>query len=201
MYLYGASGHCKVIIDTILSSTDKVVEGVFDDYFKDEMILNIPVIEFKSFDQHKIKELIVSVGNNSIRKKLAESIHVKFISVIHKNASVSKYSFIDVGTVVMACAIVNATAKVGKHCIINSRAVIEHDCELSDYVHISPNASLAGNVKVDEGSHIGIGACIIPGVTIGKWVTVGAGAVVIENIPDYAVVVGNPAKVIKYNNK
>jgi acetyltransferase EpsM len=54
-------------------------------------------------------------------------------------------------------------------------------------------------VKVGEGTHIGIGSSVIQGITIGKWVTIGAGAVIIRDIPDFAVVVGNPGKIIKYN--
>ncbi|PCH52516.1 MAG: acetyltransferase [Flavobacteriaceae bacterium] len=196
MYLYGASGHCKVIIDSIQSSTSKVIEGVFDDTMKGE-ILNIPIIEFKGFDKDTIKEIIISVGNNSTRKKLAALVPANFISVIHKNASVSKHALIGVGTAIMSGAVVNAAASIGKHCIVNSRAVVEHDCVLEDYVHISPNASLAGNVKVGKGSHIGIGATIIQGITIGKWATVGAGAVIIKDVSDGAVMVGNPARNIK----
>jgi acetyltransferase EpsM len=67
---------------------------------------------------------------------------------------------------------------------------------IADFVHISPNATLSGNVKAGEGSHIGAGATIIQGITIGKWCTVGAGAVVIKDVPDYATVVGVPARVI-----
>ena len=198
MYLYGASGHCKVIIDAIKSSTDKVIHGVFDDneHLKMNSILDIPILSFKNFNPKKIEELIISVGDNNIRKKLAESILVNYSTIIHKSAVVSKYVKINDGTVVMAGAVINVDTKIGKHCIINSGAVVEHDCEIANYVHISPNASLAGNVKVEEGSHIGIGATIIQGVTIGKWATVGAGAVVIEDVPDGAVVVGNPGRII-----
>ena len=50
---------------------------------------------------------------------------------------------------------------IASHCIINSSSVIEHDCNLADYFHISPNVSLAGNDSVGKGAHIGIGASII----------------------------------------
>ena len=56
MFLYGASGHCKVIIDCISSSTDAIIEGVFDDNVKDATILNIPILKFKDFDKQKIIE-------------------------------------------------------------------------------------------------------------------------------------------------
>lgn len=54
-------------------------------------------------------------------------------------------------------------------------------------------------MSIGEGTHVGIGAIIIQGLKIGKWATIGAGTVVLDDIPDYAVVVGNPGKVIKYN--
>ncbi len=97
----------------------------------------------------------------------------------------------------MPKACVNAEVKIGKHCIVNTASVIEHECVIEDFVHISPNATLAGNITVKEGAHIGIGANIIQGVNIGKYAVIGAGAVVISDVPDYAVVVGNPAKLIK----
>ena len=68
---------------------------------------------------------------------------------------------------------------------------------MEDFVHISPNAALAGSITVGEGTHIGIGASVIQGIKIGKWATIGAGAVIIRDVPDFATVVGNPGKIIK----
>ncbi len=76
---------------------------------------------------------------------------------------------------------------------------MEYDCELEDYVHVSPKAVLAGNVKVGEGTHIGVAAVVIPGVKIVKWCTIGAGSVIIRDVPDFAVVLGNPGRVIGSN--
>jgi acetyltransferase EpsM len=76
---------------------------------------------------------------------------------------------------------------------------VDHDCELGNFVHVSPNVALAGNVKVGEGTHLGIGSCVIQGIIIGKWATIGAGTVVITDVPDHAVIVGNPGRIIKYN--
>jgi acetyltransferase EpsM len=197
MYLYGASGHCKVIIDSIESSTDKIIQGVFDDNIEFDKILNIPIYNFETFDNTNIQEMIISVGNNATRKMISESIEANYVSVVHSKATVSKYAFIDKGSCVMANAVINPSAKIGKHCIINTGAIVEHDCELADFVHISPNASLAGNVKIGEGTHIGIGAQVIQGITIGKWVTIGAGTIVIRDISDGSLYVGNPAREIK----
>lgn len=198
MFLYGASGHSKVIIDIIRAIGKKTIVVLFDDNPKFSEILGVPVTKDKSHFT-KESEWIISIGNNAIRKKIAESLDVTFISSIHPNTIVSPSSTISEGTVVMPGVIINAEAFIGKHCIINSGAVIEHDCKIGDYSHISPNAALAGNVSVGEGTHIGIGASIIQGVTIGNWVTVGAGSVIINDVPDNVTVVGNPARIIKHH--
>ncbi|MFC4739524.1 acetyltransferase [Flavobacterium ponti] len=195
-YLYGASGHAKVILDILFSNEDEVV-AVLDDEPNFPKLSNIPVIHSTKFQPTNDHEFIISIGNNSTRKKIVTNNTFKYFKAIHSKATVSSFASIDEGTVVMPQVVVNADAKIGKHCILNSKCVVEHDCVLEDYVHISPNASLAGNVTVGEGSHIGIGANVIQGVKIGKWATIGAGAVIINDVPDYAVVVGNPGKIIK----
>ena len=197
MNLYGASGHCKVIID-IIEALDKKVECVFDDDVTILSVLNIPVSQWINDNQIENKNLLISIGNNKIRKKISETIIANFISLKHPSSIVSKYSKIEKGTVVMAGATINAEVIIGKHCIVNTNAVIEHDCVLEDFVHNSPNATITGNVFVGEGTHIGAGAIVLPNIKIGKWTTIGAGAIVIKDIPDYAVVVGNPGRIIKY---
>jgi sugar O-acyltransferase (sialic acid O-acetyltransferase NeuD family) len=197
-YLFGASGHAKVILD-ILFSRNITVTAVLDDDPKASNLSTIPVIHSNQFQFSEGQKFIISIGSNAIRKKIVENNTYDYYTAIHLESSVSSFASIGEGTVVMPQVVINSDAKIGKHCIINSRSVVEHDCILEDYVHISPNASLAGNVSVGEGTQIGIGASVIQGIKIGKWVTIGAGAVIINDIPDYAVVVGNPGKIIKMN--
>ena len=56
-------------------------------------------------------------------------------------------------------------------------------------------------VVIDDYAWIGARAIILKGVNIGKWAVIGAGAVVTKNVPDYAVVGGNPAKIIRFRKK
>jgi sugar O-acyltransferase (sialic acid O-acetyltransferase NeuD family) len=200
IYLFGASGHCKVIID-VLQSNKQTVTAIVDDVPKMNQIFTIPVIYSGVFKFGPTQKFIVSIGDNAIRKKIVDRIDGRFHTAIHNAAVISDFATIGAGTIIMAAAVVNADANIGLHCIINTGAVIEHDCHLSNFVHISPNASLAGDVSVGEGTHVGIGATVIQGIKIGKWATIGAGAILINDVPDYAVVVGNPGKIIKYNIK
>lgn len=196
--LFGASGHGKVVKE-LIESIGNTITAFIDDNPKFQELLSVPVLTSEFLKDLKKENFIISIGDNSIRKKISNKLKTNFTKAIHKTAAISHSSFIEEGSVVMAGAIINANAKIGKHCIINTNAVIEHDCEIKDFVHVSPNATITGNITIGEGTHIGAGAIVIPNIKIGKWVTVGAGSVVINDIPNYAVVVGNPAKIIKYN--
>ncbi len=197
MILYGASGHGKVIRDICLSD-NHMISLFFDDNPNLVEFENIPVSKYNP-ELFSTYELIISIGNNKIRKKISEFIVHKFGIGVHKSVLFGTGVAIDEGTVAMQGAIIQANSKIGKHCIVNTGASIDHDCVLDAFVHISPHTTLCGNVRVGEGTHVGAAAVVIPGVKIGKWCTIGAGAVIINDVPDYAVVVGNPGRIIKYN--
>lgn len=198
MLLFGAGGHCKVILD-ILFSEGRDVDYVVDDHPASDRILGVPV-QKNNLDESCSKTAIISIGNNEIRRKITRRYPLlDYRNATHPTAIVSRFAQIGIGTVVMAGAIVNPHAEIGEHCIINTSAVVEHDCSLGDFVHISPNAALAGNVQIGPGTHVGVGAVIIPGIKVGQWCVIGAGAVLIKDVPDFSVVVGNPGKIIKIN--
>jgi acetyltransferase EpsM len=201
LFIFGASGHGKVIAELVTNNGSKIAAMV-DDEPKTASFGLIPIIPtiYIQKPQHDVA-LIIAIGNNSTRKKMGLRFSdYNFFTIVHKTAIVSPSVALGSGTVVMLQAIINAEAKIGNHVIINTGALIEHDCNIEDFVHISPNVTLSGNVSIGQGSHIGSGAIVIPGVKIGKWCTIGAGTVVINDIPDGATVIGNPGKIIKFNN-
>ncbi|WP_312900830.1 acetyltransferase [Chryseobacterium taichungense] len=194
MYLYGASGHGKVVAE-VAEESGYNIEAYIDMNLSKNELLNYTV---HHNPPSKHIDVVVSIGNNKIRKNIVEENTLfNYITLIHPKSSVSKRAHIEEGTVVMAGVTINASVNIGKHCILNTNSSIDHDCVLEDFVHISPNAALGGSVYVGEGTHVGIGACIIQGIRIGKWCTIGAGAVIINDIPDGSTVVGNPGKIIK----
>ncbi len=198
VYVFGAGGHGKVVLDVLLSENKYVIKGILDDEPQSDSLFEIPIK--KNFNRKKLqaRNCIVAIGDNAIRKRIVTTLDTNFIMTIHPNAIVSKFAKIGPGTQIMAAAVVNPAAVIGNHCIINTGAIVEHDCKLEDYVHVAPNACLGGNVTVGEKTLVGIGATIIPNVKIGKNVSIGAGTVVLQDVPDNAVVVGVPARIIKY---
>lgn len=143
---------------------------------------------------------IIAIGDNATRKRIAALTKHAFVNAVHPSVLFSPYATLGVGNMILHGAIVQPRAVIEDHVIVNTGATIDHDCHIGSFVHIAPGTSLCGNVTVGEGALIGAGSVVIPGRKIGAWSVVGAGSVVIHDIPDFAVVVGNPARVIKYNS-
>jgi len=192
MYLYGASGHGRVIKE-ILESLNQKVDGFIDDNPAVDEQLGLPV----SHSVENVDELIVSIGDNGMRKRVVEKLRCKFAKgIVHPKAVFSQTANIGEGSVVMAGAVVNAGTVIGNHSVINTCASVDHECQIGDYVHIAPGAHLCGLIQVGEGTLIGAGASVIPCVKIGRWCTIGAGAAVVSDVPDGATVVGVPGRIV-----
>lgn len=199
--IYGASGHCRVV-SSVAESNNFEIEAIFDDFSTlSKLDTNIIVGKYNPTYMQSLS-IIIAIGDNFLRKKITKSITHNYTKLIHNSAIVDIYSIIGIGTVVCHNSVIQRNSQIGKHCIINTNSSIDHDCELNDFVHVSPSATLCGNVLVGEGTHIGAGATIIPNIKIGKWCVIGAGAVITKDIPDYSLVVGVPGKIIKkFNNE
>jgi len=191
-YIYGASGHGKVILD-ILEANGVIADGFIDDDPSKTEFAGLPISRRTVLGKADI--LILGVGDNKARSRIASGQTCNFINAIHPSASVSKRTRIGIGTVVMHHAVIQTGSKIGDHCIINTGASVDHDCVLENYVHVSPGATVCGNVNIGELTWIGAGSTIIQGVTIGKNVVVAAGAVVRKDVPDNSLIAGNPAEV------
>jgi len=191
--VFGAGGHGMVVAEAIELMGDKVVCFWDDDQLKKNcngyMVLNDENVFTADI------EVIIAIGSNVVRKRIAAKGLKNDHTVIHPAALISRSASIEPGTMVMPGAIVNAQARIGKYCILNTNSSVDHECVIGDFVHIAPAATLAGNVEVGEGTLIGMGAVVLPHVKIGSWCKIGAGAVVVKDVPDGKTVMGVPAKI------
>ena len=194
--IIGASGHGRVVAD--IARKNGYSEIVFLD--DDENIHECggyPVIG-KSAEAGMIyADVIVGIGNASVRRRIQESIpDEKLIILIHPDAVVAEDIVIGTGTVVMAGTVINPGARIGKGCIINTCSCVDHDCEVGDYVHIAVGSHLCGTVSVGNGTWIGAGATVSNNVSICSNCMIGAGSIVVKNIDLAGTYFGVPARSI-----
>lgn len=196
VYLYGASGHAKVILDALAGSGVEVPCLIDDNPLVIELA-GLPVIH----SAEGLSPIIVSVGDCQMRRKIVERLGKReYFTVIHRNATLSKTAYVGEGSVVMAGAVLQTGVSVGRHSIVNTGASVDHDCAIGDFVHIAPHCTLCGGVEVGDGTWIGAGTTVIQGIHIGRDCYIGAGSVVVKDIPDGTLCYGNPARVIRKNS-
>lgn len=196
MVLYGASGHCRVVVD-ILEALKLPIDYIVDDNPEIRELLGYEVRRnCGSYD-----DAIITIGQNWTRKEICEQIRVKrYITAVHPTAIVSPRATIDAGTVVMQGAIIQSCATIGNHCIVNTGASVGHDVKIGDFVHVASHATITGGATIGEGTWIGAGSVIRQGVHIGAWTMIGAGSVVVDDIPDGVVAFGNKC-VVRHKNE
>lgn len=196
MVLYGASGHCRVVID-IVEALDLPIDFIVDDNPNLNTLLGYEVRR----NTKEYQDAIITIGKNWTRKQIVEQIKVnRYLTAVHPTAIISPRSSIGQGTVVMQGAIIQSCAKIGNHCIINTGASVGHDVQLGDFVHIASHATITGEVEIGEGTWIGAGSVIRQGVHIGAWTMIGAGSVVVDDIPSGVVAFGNKC-VVRHRNE
>lgn len=195
LVIIGAGGHGKVIADCALKNG--YTEICFVDDHAKGMCMGFPIIGTTSdldMLNDDATDFLIGIGSNHVRKRIAERYALPWITLVHPSAQLAVDVKLGIGTVVMAGAVINASAQVGEHCIVNTCAVVEHDNMLGDYVHISPGAALGGTVCIGSLTHIGIGAVVRNNIEISGNCTVGAGTVVVKNIDFGGTYIGVPAR-------
>lgn len=197
VYLYGASGHAKVVMDIARLAYYNIPCLIDDDREVNELA-GLPVVH----NSDGLSPIIVTIGDCHIRRIIVDKLGEReYLTVVHPNAIKSDSAKLGFGTVVMAGAILNPYVEVGNHCIINTGASLDHDVKVGDFVHIAPHCTLCGEVEVGEGTWVGAGTTVIQGIHIGKNCFIGAGSVVVKDIPDGYLAYGNPCRLIKLLEK
>ena len=168
--IIGTGGHAKVVFDGILKTDDKVI-GFMDELSDKHTFMGLPVYHsFSELDKNCF--YVVEIGNNKVRERF-DAYNLNWYTFIHP------------------------TAVIGRHAIINSGAIIEHDCNIGDYVHVSPHATICGTCNIGNKTWIGAGATIINNTNITSNVIIGAESTVIKDVNKPGTYVGSPAHNIR----
>jgi sugar O-acyltransferase (sialic acid O-acetyltransferase NeuD family) len=122
----------------------------------------------------------------------------RFQRLVHPSASVSRMSEIGHGTVVLQNATVTSNTKIGSHVVILPNSIISHDTSIGDYSCVAGGASISGGATVGVSCYLGANSAIRERVKIGDCSLIGIGAVVLQDVPENSVMVGNPAKFLRY---
>lgn len=162
--IYGAGGHARVIADLLKAKGLQPL--AFIDDKPSAAILD--GINIKAYDAaaDTAALMVIGVGNNAVRRRIAAAVSHSFAVLVHPAAVVAAGVQPGEGTVILANAVVQTGAVIGRHVIINAGVCVDHDAVIEDYVHLYPNVYIGGAARIKAGVTIEPGVCVPRNTTI-----------------------------------
>ncbi|EGR0627446.1 acetyltransferase [Vibrio cholerae] len=188
LVLIGGGGHASVLADILLGQGREILAVISpDDLSLRAVFAGLAHLtqdeEVKRFSPDSVY-LVNGIGmlpRSMLRQRVNQQfleLGYQFETVIASDAHVSLFATIRSGAQILSGARVQTGAVIGEHTIVNSGALVEHDCQIGAYNHIAPRATLCGAVCTREAVYIGANATVIQGLVLESQSVVGAGAIV-----------------------
>jgi sugar O-acyltransferase (sialic acid O-acetyltransferase NeuD family) len=153
---------------------------------------------------------VFAIGNPDVVEKLVQKIKEKiasgkkfiFPNIIHPSVNIDFNEVqLGVGNVIFPDCLFLSEVKVGDFNFFNFKSAVSHESIIGDFCIVQPGVNLLGQTTLKDKAYCGANATIIQGRTVGRNATIGAGAVVTKDVEDNAIVVGNPAKLLRYKEE
>ena len=203
--IIGAGKYGEVYLSYLIEEGIEVIGFLDDDNSKiGTKILGIPVLgPISSMTDHCAEAVYCPIGNNSLRVDVlnyAQNHGLKTPNFIHKDVKISPDVKISQnGVYILGNTLIMPHVKIGDYVMISVGSNIIHHTTLERGVFVSNGVNLGASINVKPLAYIGMGATIMTGVNIvGKDSLIGAGATVIKDVPDFAVMAGVPARIVKF---
>ena len=184
------------------------IKYIFDPFSKKVSFKTNAIFSNKSKDLKKFISnsgfFITCIGSNHgkarylISREL-EKFHCKPLRIVNKFSFIDSSVILGKGTIVMPNSTIHCYSKIGDYCILNTSSTIDHECTIGHGTHVMGGTYIAGKVKIGNFVTIGANSTILPNLKISEGAYIGAGAVVTKDVKKNEVVIGNPAKFVRYN--
>jgi sugar O-acyltransferase (sialic acid O-acetyltransferase NeuD family) len=208
IFVLGASGHAKVVIDILERQSQWRIAGLVDTYkATGTMLMGYRVLGSEDrlpelMAQYGVGGGIVAIGDNRMRRQVALRVaaiasQFRFINAVHPSARIAREVEMGEGIAIMAGVTVNAGTRIGNFCYVNTNASVDHDNVLEPFSCLQPNSATGGNVRLGSLSVLAMGAIAVPGISIGEDTLVGAGSTVLDDMPDGVIAYGTPCRIIR----
>lgn len=198
-----AGGHGRVLIDALLASGASI-RGLVDpaltagNSVMDTVVLGGDEV----LDSEEASQCWLANGLGANPSTMARATAYRclvargyrFVTVVHPTAVIGRASELGEGCQIMARAVVQCGARIGRNVVVNTAASLDHDAIIGDDAFIAPGAILCGNVQLGVGVFVGAGAILLPGVRVGAGAVIAAGALVRSEVPAGMIYAGVPAR-------
>ncbi len=190
--LIGGGGHCE----SLLKALPKGLEPLGYTDLAPAPGLALPYLGTDSAASGPVHIAVALGADDSLatRRRVIDRFSAfEFVTIVAPTAIIAHSSIIGSGSAVLHRAVVNGAA-IGRNCIVNTGAILEHSVAVGENCFIGPGAIICGGVTIGSDTVIGAGAIVRNGVKICGGAVIGMGAVVTRDITAPGRYVGNPAR-------
>lgn len=209
--IIGAGTQGQVYASYLLEAGLKIL-GFIDDNpnLVGQNVIGLPVLGcyqdlYTPAFKNKIQAVYCPIGDNHIRVEYLSNLKkegYKTPSFIHPSVSIAPDVTLGQGVYMLVGNIIMPHTSIGNYIMINMGSTIAHHVRVEDGAFMSSGVNVGACIHVQEKAYIGMGVTVMTGVdTLGRNCLLGAGSVIIKNVPENAVMVGNPGRIIKYKQQ
>ena len=206
LYVFGTGGFARQILPLIRETANPgrcrfIADNANATEFAEFALSGTGALEQASGND----EYLVAIADGKTRERIAQRLGnsgLRAGTLRAVSARIAEDADIDMGAIVCDFAVIEPLARIGRHFHANVFSFVAHECVIGDYVTFGPRVTCNGNVHIDDYVYIGAGAMIRQGtpekpLVIGRGAVIGMGAVVTKDVPDGAVIGGNPARPLR----
>ncbi|GAA5163836.1 acetyltransferase [Viridibacterium curvum] len=206
LVIVGAGGHGREVLQLVrdinaVKPTWNLSGFVDDAWTAPRELAGVPVLGKPDWLQGRSCAVTVAIGSPAVRRKVVQRLMAAgvrdFATLVHPEARIGARVTIGAGSMIAVAAVVTTDVRLGQHVLVNTAAVISHDCEVADWGTLAPRATLCGAARLAEGAEVCAGATVLQGIEVGPWSRVGGGACVINPVGANETVVGVPASCVR----
>lgn len=207
--IYGAGGlgrEVYVLARKVNAVSSRWKEFFFiDDNLSDSQCNGLPVYKLDSILE-KVPELEVAVGigEPEVRELLYRRLKTYGISlatILHPGVYVDETSRVGDGVIACEGVILSCNVNIGNNVYLQPHALIGHDTVVGSHSVIGGNAFISGTNRIKDRVYFGFNSGTKENISVGNDVICSAGAVVFRDLPDEVIAVGNPARIMKRNER
>lgn len=201
--IYGAGGQGSIVFDvaTKQNNLEKCWDDIIfiDDWNNEGVAFGHKRLHLKRLlKEQSLEEISFNVALGEPRDK--QRVFKELINsgltpanVISPDVQIGSDVQLGNGLFLNTGAIIHPSTTIGNNVTLMERSTVGHHCSVSDHCFITAGVIIGGNNQIGEGTFVGLHAITREKTTVGSNAVIGMGAVVVKNVPDSSVVVGNPA--------
>lgn len=167
-----------------------------------KLIMGYPIFGGQEYIvNNKIPYVTIAISNPLVRKNISLCLReiCSFPILIHPSIELPKGAVVHEGCIIFKNSVISVCTSICKFSIINPMCGIGHGTTIGSYSTLMWNVIVAGDVFIMEGCSLGSHSTVLQNLICEPYSYIGAGATVTENVKYKNVVVGTPAKFLKYN--